>query len=213
MNILAITDIHGRQSFSDKLKSIMSEVDLIVIAGDITDFGDVQDAQTIIENLMLYNENILAVTGNCDHPAINTLLTRMNIDLQTKERAIGNIKFFGLSGSGKTPFSTPQEYTESEFSSSFKKMKKDDNYRYHILVSHAPPLRTKLDRTFLGIHAGSKAVRDFIMAFHPDLVICGHIHEARGTDKIGSTVVLNPGPFPKHYAIIRISEKIAFELC
>jgi hypothetical protein len=64
----------------------------------------------------------------------------------------------------------------------------------------------------MGLHVGSKAIHDFIKAFKPDLVVCGHIHEARGTDKIGETVMINPGQFPNHYAIIDMSDKIAYRL-
>ena len=42
---------------------------------------------------------------------------------------------------------------------------------------------------------GSQAVRGFIEAHAPEICICGHIHEARGEDRIGSTRIINPGAF------------------
>jgi Icc-related predicted phosphoesterase len=38
-------------------------------------------------------------------------------------------------------------------------------------------------------------VRRIAEEYRPHLLLCGHIHEARGEDTIGPTKVLNPGPF------------------
>jgi hypothetical protein len=65
---------------------------------------------------------------------------------------------------------------------------------------------------FFGFHVGSKAVRRVIEYFQPDVFVCGHIHEARGFDYLGNTLAINPGPFPKHYAIIELSDTIKYEL-
>jgi Icc-related predicted phosphoesterase len=212
MHILAITDLHGRENFNTEIKELMSSVDVIIIAGDITNFGHAQDASSILQNIQLYNENILAIPGNCDHPDINDTLIRMGVNLHGTTRTIDNTAFYGLGGSGNTPFSTPQENSETAITSILNSFNKDNNLQYHIFVSHGPPANTKLDRTFLGTHAGSEAIKEFIGKFQPDVVICGHIHEARGVDMIGSTKMINPGPFPKHYATIELSEKVVFQL-
>jgi Icc-related predicted phosphoesterase len=61
----------------------------------------------------------------------------------------------------------------------------------------------------MGTHVGSKSVRDFIEREQPDVVICGHIHEARGQDAIGRSKIVNCGPASKgYYAVIEIGEKI-----
>jgi Icc-related predicted phosphoesterase len=43
-------------------------------------------------------------------------------------------------------------------------------------------------------YEGMKPVRDFIEKKEPDIVLCGHIHEAKGIDRIRGTVIVNPGP-------------------
>ena len=40
---------------------------------------------------------------------------------------------------------------------------------------------------------GSTAVRDAILEYQPLLSLHGHIHESRGTQKLGRTVSINPG--------------------
>jgi len=50
---------------------------------------------------------------------------------------------------------------------------------------------TALDIVGDGIHVGSTAVRKFIEKYQPHLCLTGHIHEAVGKDKIGSTIIVN----------------------
>jgi len=212
MRILAISDIHGRQNYNTEVRKIMSSVDLIVIAGDLTNFGHAQEAGLILQNIQLYNSNILAIPGNCDHPDVNDTFVEIGVNLHGITKIIDNVAFYGLGGSGKTPFHTPQERSESEIGSILQSYNKKNDVHYNVFVSHAPPANTKLDRTLLRSHVGSQAIREFIDKFQPDVVICGHIHEARGVDEIGSTIVINPGPFPKHYAVIDLSERMTYRL-
>lgn len=211
MQILAITDIHGREHFDNTIAKAISNADLILIGGDITNFGGEKEADPILQNIHQLNNEILAIPGNCDQHSINKLLISKGINLHGESRTIDDITFYGLGGCSKTPFHTPQEYTESEIEEIMNRFKKTDA-RFHTLLSHAPPAKTKLDKTSMGLHVGSKAIRKFIEAFEPDLVVCAHIHESRGVDKIGETVMLNPGQFPRHYAVIDLSDKITYQL-
>jgi Icc-related predicted phosphoesterase len=62
-----------------------------------------------------------------------------------------------------------------------------------ILVTHAPPYNTKVDR-INGNLCGNKSIRNFISEVKPVLAVCGHLHETAGKrDKIGKTLVINPG--------------------
>jgi hypothetical protein len=124
---------------------------------------------------------------------------------------IKNSALYGVGGSISTPFHTPQEYSESEIEEIVGRFQKYEDAQYHILVSHTPPYKTKLDKTFFFVHVGSKTIRRFIETFQPDISICGHIHEARGQDSIGRTTIINPGPFPHHYAVITVDGEIKYE--
>jgi Icc-related predicted phosphoesterase len=82
-----------------------------------------------------------------------------------------------------------------------------------ILMSHVPPYNTLLDTTKTGIHVGSRSVRQFIEEHNVDLVISGHVHEARSIDRLGKTVLVNPGPaLQGNYAIITIGKEIDVKL-
>jgi Icc-related predicted phosphoesterase len=55
-------------------------------------------------------------------------------------------------------------------------------------------LNTALDRIHDGLHAGSRAVREFIERVQPMHFFCGHIHEAEGqVTQIGDTKARNVG--------------------
>jgi len=82
-----------------------------------------------------------------------------------------------------------------------------------IIVSHVPPYRCldalggpHMPKKLRGRHVGSKLLRNAIEKYEPLLVICSHIHEARGVEKIGSTTVVNVGSFGQ-YALINVEEK------
>ena len=61
-----------------------------------------------------------------------------------------------------------------------------------LFLSHAPPYGV-LDKTKSGKHVGSKILLKAIQKNQPKLVLCGHIHEAKGKAKIGKTRVINLG--------------------
>jgi Icc-related predicted phosphoesterase len=69
-----------------------------------------------------------------------------------------------------------------------------------LFMLHSPPRETRCDMIGTRQHVGSRAVRRFVERHQPPLVLGGHIHEsprvsASYRDRIGSTVVVNPGQF------------------
>ncbi len=59
-----------------------------------------------------------------------------------------------------------------------------------VLVSHEPPYGV-LDRAWNGQHIGSRAVRELVERLKPRVVVCGHVHESPGIERVGETVVVN----------------------
>ena len=60
-----------------------------------------------------------------------------------------------------------------------------------IMVTHIHPEKSIIEK-FSRFVAGSKSVRKAIDEFKPDILICGHVHEAEGLEEqIGNTKVIN----------------------
>ncbi len=211
MEIICTADFHGDTSNFDRLKR--ENANLLVIAGDLTDFGGQDDARKIIELLKGAAKHIIAVQGNCDRPGVLTYLKDNNLSVHSSAKVEDNIGFFGLGGSNTTPFNTPTEFSDDEiwnFLNTGYDLIKDRKKK--VMVSHAPPYNTKVDMTGSGLNVGSKSVKKFVESYQPDLVICGHIHEARGDDRVGETLIINTGPLHKGFVRVNIDgDKIEFE--
>lgn len=194
MKIIAAGDIHMNPGDVATIPDIGS-ADFIIITGDITNYGSCSDAAEVLNSLRAINSSILAVSGNLDQPDVERYLEDIGISLHGRGRMLADgLGIMGLGGSNYTPFRTPNEFSEEELAgflaAGFVQVEGANDF---ILVSHPPPLGTKTDMLTDGTHVGSKAVRRFIEAKQPHLCLTGHIHESRGTDYIGRTLVLNPG--------------------
>lgn len=193
MRIIAAGDIHMDPGAVANIPGI-DTADHIIITGDLTNYGSSADAVTVLKRLRAMNSSILAVAGNLDQPDVARYLEDIGISLHGRGTTIGGMGIMGLGGSNYTPFNTPYEFSEPELAAflaaGYAQIEDTANF---ILVSHTPPVETKTDRLKNGRHVGSMAVRTFIEEKQPLLCMTGHIHESRGRDYIGRTLVLNPG--------------------
>lgn len=120
-----------------------------------------------------------------------------------------NVALVGLGGSPRGPFRSPFEYGEGEAALLLEKAVKNYHEGKLILLSHCPPKDTKIDLAFNVEHAGSVAVRRFVEKIHPILVVSGHIHEAQGTDTIGTSTLVNTGPAQRgNFVRIGLNDKL-----
>jgi Icc-related predicted phosphoesterase len=79
-------------------------------------------------------------------------------------------------------------------------------------VIHCPPFQTRCDVLFNGQPIGSRALRRWIERRQPLLTLHGHIHESpkmSGTffDRIGRTVVVNPGASARIPHLVQVDLK------
>jgi uncharacterized protein len=211
MIVLGLTDIHGA---TDKLMKLAPEIkaaDLVLLVGDITNFGRKAEMRDTIDWVKQYNRQCLTVPGNCDYPETEETMDQMETNLNGCRKEVREMVFAGLGASLETPFkATPfevsEEILETQLSLSVEGFDKSHPL---ILVSHQPPFGTKADALNNGVHVGSKSVRNFIESWQPLVCFCGHIHEGQGIDSIGDTKVINPGPvFQGNYAYAEISDKV-----
>jgi Icc-related predicted phosphoesterase len=108
-----------------------------------------------------------------------------------------------------TPWNTEREYPEEELARRLEAILDPAPPGARVVANfHCPPYGTGLDfaaelddslRPVIRggrpsiIPVGSKAVRDVIKKYQPEVGLHGHIHESRAAQKIGSTMCLNPG--------------------
>ena len=215
MKIISFGDIHEDFSNLIPLKNELENADLIIVTGDLTNFNGRKEAEKVIEEIMKYNENVLAQLGNLDQPEVNDYLTEKGINLHRNGFIRDDIGIFGVGGSNPTPFNTPTEFSEDEIEAFLLEgIDKVRNTKFKIMVPHMPPKDTKLDIISAGVHVGSQSVRDFIIKHKPDISLSGHIHEARGSDTIENTLVFNAGMFREggYVIITKQSEYLSAEL-
>ncbi len=195
MRIIGITDIHGQSDYIHALSEVLEKADLIFLSGDITHFGEKEDALSVLQDIWNYSDNVYAVPGNCDYPSVGDFLTEEGINLQGRVIRIGDYQFTGVGGSLPCPGVTPNEYSEGEYKAFLGAMAMHISTNLPLIfVSHQPPFGTVCDLMRTGMHVGSKTIRDFLLGEQPVFCFTGHIHEGAGFDHIGNTVIANPGP-------------------
>lgn len=64
MKILDLSDTYSRVDYPQQITSHLRQADAVLIAGDITNLDDREEANVIIERLLGWNYNILAIPGN-----------------------------------------------------------------------------------------------------------------------------------------------------
>jgi Icc-related predicted phosphoesterase len=198
MRLCVIADLHGTPDYVHRLKDI--DYDLLVICGDITNFGHCKDGLTILN---LVSGPYLAVHGNCDYSDVISALDEKGCNLHQKTVTVQNVVFAGFGGSNLFGRRTPCEYSEHDIYNGLSSIPEGC-----ILVTHVPPKNTKTDIAFKVTHVGSTAVRQVIEEKVPHIVLCGHIHESRNIDYVGETLVVNPGEFSKgYYAFVSVEER------
>ena len=150
--------------------------------------------------------------GNDDIPEIKAIIRGSDYLIDPEERVVeidSKHEMISLGWSNPTPWNTPRECSEEEIWRKVESMASQvKNMRNCLFNLHVPPIDSiisecqKLDKdlkpVFVGgepemISGGSLSVRKAIEEHQPLLGLHGHIHEARGTVKLGRTLCVNPG--------------------
>ncbi len=215
MIILALSDIHSSFSMAESILQRESAAGCIVICGDFTTRGTAAEAANLLSLFRKMGVPIFAVAGNMDSADIDSYLAGAGSGINGTGKIFEDVGFFGVSASPTTFLRTPYEITEEAILARAESGWNDvQSARWKVLVTHTPPFQTKLDMILTGKHAGSRSIRSFIERSQPDLVVCGHIHEARGVDTIGKTQIVNCGAAARGmYARIFFAENVMAELC
>ena len=208
MRIVVIGDVHRHPEHCRQIPDLAATCDYLLVHGDLSNFGGRGAIEHVISVLRQFCPRVLAQAGNLDRRSADEFLTEEGINLHGRARLLAKdadrLIVIGLGGANRTPFFTPREFSEREMARLL-----DEGLRQArelelaagsamptLLLTHAPPYGV-VDQLRNGRHVGSKAVRAFIEQHQPALCACGHIHEARGEDRIGATRIFNPGAFAK----------------
>jgi Icc-related predicted phosphoesterase len=187
--LLIFSDIHNDARALANLMDI--EADYYFCAGDLVTFQRGFDKMAPL--LQRHTGGVYVLPGNHESSQdIASFCERHGfVDFHGKSLEIDGVHVGGLGYSSPTPFNTPGEYSEEELAA---RLAPFGELKPLVLICHAPPLGTKLDRIREGLHAGSRSVREFIEKYQPRDFFCGHIHEAEGvTEQLGSTTARNVG--------------------
>ena len=190
MKILAFTDLHGKREIVNGIirKTINEKPDLLICAGDLSEFG--RQIERIATNLNKLNKIILIIPGNHETDEDISKICKDNKNIINIHKGVyekDNYLFFGYGGGGFNKEDPKFENISMKFKKMINKGKKI------IFVTHAPIYNTKLD-LLNGEHLGNKNIRRFIDDIEPKLVICGHFHENELlTDYVKKTKIINPG--------------------
>lgn len=200
MNILILSDLHARNEVLDKLDSQFEKADVVLFAGDFAECFKPKTGKAALEKLCGKHDTIFAVLGNCDNEDFLEDLEERDVCVEKTLAFHEGLAVAGAGGAaiftGKTEFEREEQDILSDFNI-VKKVTEETNdsslWKNLILVCHNPPKAKIADAVNENLHVGSELFAKFIEENQPLAVICGHVHEGRGIEKIGETLVINPG--------------------
>jgi Icc-related predicted phosphoesterase len=211
LKLLVTADFHGYKKAFEKTfqKAKETQSDALFVCGDVTHFEPVQRAKELLLMFTVLKVPVFYVLGNTDLPELANIKIEGAEHIHAICRVINDYSFIGVSALHPT-FEVPE--------GKIMKWLKDgvdgcQQAKPLIIVSHVPPLNTKVDVAYVGGHAGSLSLREFVLERKPVVVFCGHIHEGRGIDYIGDTVIVNPGAARSgYYALVTLNGRVDVEL-
>lgn len=187
LRIYAAADLHGRWRHVAALAEGLhrSRADVLVLAGDLLQYGR---GRGLLSALEAFPVPVLMVRGNSD-PVFVERWAKAASNLRPLHRvsvAVKGFDFIGASGTVPIPFYSLAGWREPRILAHLAPM----IHSRSILVAHPPP-RGCCDRVLGRFHAGSRGIARLVLRTAPAVMICGHIHEAAGVDRLGTTLVVN----------------------
>lgn len=196
MKVLAFTDLHSSEPALKKIKNKLKKhkPDYILCAGD-TAYG--REHGKTLKKINALKTPVILLPGNPPHETITEVRKqcRKYKNIRFAHKKIIDLDGYKLIGHGGGGFYDREELDE-DFEKFVKKNKTKLKGQNIILLTHAPPYKTKLDYLdWFKEHVGCASYKNFIKKYKPVLAISGHIHETFGKkQKIGKTLLYNPGP-------------------
>jgi len=150
--------------------------------------------------------------GNDDQLVIDQAIEKSDYVVNPEGKVVqldSNHEMISTGYSNITPWRCPRDIPEEDLEKKIEAMASQvENMQNCIFNFHCPPYGTTLDiapkldenlkpivsgGAVIETHVGSVSVRKAIEKYQPLLGMHGHIHESRGTFRIGRTLCINPG--------------------
>ena len=210
MEWIAVGDVHEDTANLGRIPGV-GAADGLILSGDLTNRGSEAMARRVLGAALAANPKVYAQLGNMDTEVVPRVIDELCVNIHVRAVSLdsgsehGSLCIFGVGMSTFTPFGTPSEVSDEQLGRWLDQVwVKAEDFDHHLAVIHNPPLDTTTDRLGSGAHVGSQAVRDFLEHAKPEVCITGHIHESRGLDRVGETLVINPG-MPSQGGYVRIT--------
>ncbi len=199
MRIAAIADLHfshqGYDRFREQMTHVRDEADVLVLAGDLTNFGEPHEMESLINALVRLRIATVAVLGNHDYESghASELMKMMSdqgvkvLDGTAYER--DGVGFAGAKGFGGgfgrgalTAFGEPEvkAFVQGAIDESLKLERALSQLRTpkRVVVLHYAPVAATVTGEPLEIYPylGSSRLAEVIDRHGADLVVHGHAH-------------------------------------
>ena len=195
LRILAFSDLHGSEKALAAIAKKAKKADLLVCAGDFTVFE--HNILRIMRKLDAIGKPVMLVNGNHEDDMLVAEICKTLKNVKFVHRKVycgSEFPHYASVGHGGEGFDTVSEdFERFARGISFRLQQLRKKGKKAIFVTHQPPHNTKVD--YIWNHHGNKSYTKFVKKIQPLLHVCGHLHETQGKkDRIGKTLVINPGP-------------------
>ena len=193
LRILACSDIHGDKTLLEQLavQADKEKADVVIIAGDFAPRDGANTAPPyLIGRFLNKGKKVFLLNGNWESESLLKMIEDVYglKSIHGDYATFGDVGIFGCGGASIGPFATTEQEIFEGLERGFNKIK---NKPVKIMVTHSHPAGSTIEK-FTNLFPGSIAVRKAIDEFQPDIVFCGHVHEAQGIEEtIGKTKVIN----------------------
>ena len=200
MKILILSDLHAHNDVLDKMDDVFAKSDAVLFAGDFAACFKPETGKEALLQLCKKHDTIFAVLGNCDNEDFLADLEEQDVCVEKTLVYHEGLAIAGAGGgtyfTGKTEFERQEQDIIADFNivkNCVEETGDKSLWKNLILICHNPPKGKTVDAVNENLHAGSELFAKYIEENQPLAVVCGHIHEGVGMEKIGETLVINPG--------------------
>lgn len=169
MSMAYAVDAHGEELNVRRLAKALKEVELLILGGDLS----------FDLNLFKGVGKLAVVTGECDDIYLTKCARKLGILLDGDIMEACGLKIGFIGG-----LSVHQ---------SIRRLMRRCGGHLDILVTHFPP-KGCLDLILDRYHAGLVEVLSIVQRYGVRYVLTGHYHDNVGSCRVGSALVVNPGP-------------------